>query len=1071
MQGLGRKTVSVGPMARAGMRQVIEEPAKLGQLDLESGLTDILLDDTETSDALPLLAFTLRLLWDRYHAKRRIEIDHYRDLDGLQGAIAGVAEQTYQTALDRQDGGAARDAAARQMRDAFLAMVRPSAEGAGWSRNPVDWDSLPEEVRPLLDPFVDPQRLLVRRKDGTVEVAHEALFRSWDRLRQWLDQNAEALHLLHEIGIEAQKWSDAPDPSKPEYLWTGGRLARARELRSSGVLALEPQDKAFIDASIRAEQAAAEEKERRRQRELRRTRIFAGVVSLALMIAVGLGILAWIERNRAEEQTRVAKRSFKMSLVERYALDFAYGPMIARELDAAPNGWNAIVADQIRARPATQHWIDAPGAEQEVEWVSMGPGGQFATAHADGKIWLWQPDDDGVAQPRLLGQSDAPLWGVRFAASGSVVASSDRLGVVKLWPTEGDAPARTLTGTVRGDGLRVRISQNAETIALLQEDGWEGKRSVTVWDLRGPAPRRLHLEAQTVDDVRSIAVSPDGTRVLLGTGGGDVLLWSIFTENGPVPLPPSDPQPYAVVQAEFDQTGQIAVISDDTGQIVQWDLTRPERAGVSRYTRKKIYPDSMRVVDGRIFIASDDTVYLLALDDLEDAGPFIPEFFAVSLLDVDFDGKRMVTALKNAKGAWSWGIAAPENPHVLQPPEAEADRIARHAVYLDDETLLAAYACGTLRLWSDVATGGKAALSKTLIPSLKEGCDPEQAGSVPSPLTAFSVGGTGQRRYAMGFRDGSVAIGQLQADGSAGPPRMIAAPAARPRFSDDARCDDPGQPAPSGQNAIWSVAFDPSSGRLVAGFQDGTVRVLNVVTQAWAPPAEHAASPVCAVDWSASGEAIVSGGLDGTAVLWTPSPDGALMRTGAARTFGAINAASFDAAGQMFLTAGQSRFLELWTTATPDVRHQTVERYDAPIYTARFHPDGDRVLSGVANALITHCVDVPEDRQSGLCKADRKPVNITIPNRNSRTRKVRDVAFTPDGSQNAAIDISGELSLSRTDHMTALWQQRPQCLPVAERQRLFFETGPEAAAAFSACKVRSDRCQGGRGVCEGPVRD
>lgn len=62
LQGMGFRSFSVGPMGREGMRQIVEEPAVLGQIELETGLNDRLLNDTGTADALPLLAFTLGML-------------------------------------------------------------------------------------------------------------------------------------------------------------------------------------------------------------------------------------------------------------------------------------------------------------------------------------------------------------------------------------------------------------------------------------------------------------------------------------------------------------------------------------------------------------------------------------------------------------------------------------------------------------------------------------------------------------------------------------------------------------------------------------------------------------------------------------------------------------------------------------------------------------------------------------------------------------------------------------------------------------------------------------------------
>jgi len=43
-------------------------------------------------------------------------------------------------------------------------------------------------------------------KDAFVEVAHEALIRSWPQLRQWLDEDRAGLRLHHRISEVAQEW-------------------------------------------------------------------------------------------------------------------------------------------------------------------------------------------------------------------------------------------------------------------------------------------------------------------------------------------------------------------------------------------------------------------------------------------------------------------------------------------------------------------------------------------------------------------------------------------------------------------------------------------------------------------------------------------------------------------------------------------------------------------------------------------------------------------------------------------------------------------------------------------------
>ena len=292
LQGLGFRSLKVGPMSREGMREVIERPARLGQIELEPGLTERLLEETGTSDALPLLAFTLRALWDGFHDSRRLTIRDYESFGGLHGAIAQVADDTLEAALAL---GSEED-----LRSAFLKLARPASEGTGWTRRSAKWEEFDEAAKPMLRHFVD-QRLLVTGKEGdTVEVAHEALFRSWDKLGEWLNVNAESLLLVREIEADAARWGEAETPEdKASYLWRGGRLARATELRQSGVLTLEDLDREFVDASQAAERARVEAEEARRRLELRRLRRNLAVLAGLLLLVVGLGFKAWSEKRKA----------------------------------------------------------------------------------------------------------------------------------------------------------------------------------------------------------------------------------------------------------------------------------------------------------------------------------------------------------------------------------------------------------------------------------------------------------------------------------------------------------------------------------------------------------------------------------------------------------------------------------------------------------------------------------------------------------------------------------------------------------------------------------------------------
>lgn len=234
------ESLSIGPMKPEGMRKVIEEPAKLGAIELESGLADRLLQDTETPDALPLLSFTLWKLWHSYRNDGKLEINEYEHLGGLHGAIASEADMILVEAR--------RKGQEKELRLAFLKMARLSEDG-NYARKPVFWGSDEiQKVTAIMDKFIK-SRLLFTRGEGenrTLEVAHEALFRSWKPLKNWLDDNRAELLLKQQLQRDTTAWIDSGNHK--DLLWYGGRLYQGRELLKQN--ALSDVERQFIKAGI-----------------------------------------------------------------------------------------------------------------------------------------------------------------------------------------------------------------------------------------------------------------------------------------------------------------------------------------------------------------------------------------------------------------------------------------------------------------------------------------------------------------------------------------------------------------------------------------------------------------------------------------------------------------------------------------------------------------------------------------------------------------------------------------------------------------------------------------------------
>ncbi len=266
-----QESYAVGPMQPTAMRRIITEPAKLGALEFEEGLVDLLLDEIGTPDALPLLAFTLRVLWDRGHDDGVLDNREYEEIGGLGGAIAHEADAIL--------GGEFDD----ELRGAFVRMSR-LGENGGYARVTTDWDDHPKSVHPALQRFVDQRILVSGSHDGvpTVEIAHEALLRQWPPLTEALDKDRDSQRTRQDIERVAGDWT--AKGRRRDLLYSGATLTVASKWETNNERELDEDGKAFLRAS-------------RRRRRFRRIAAIAGIVSVIALLAVvgGSQIAAGVE--------------------------------------------------------------------------------------------------------------------------------------------------------------------------------------------------------------------------------------------------------------------------------------------------------------------------------------------------------------------------------------------------------------------------------------------------------------------------------------------------------------------------------------------------------------------------------------------------------------------------------------------------------------------------------------------------------------------------------------------------------------------------------------------------------
>ena len=773
------ESLSLGPMSSEDVAQVIEKPAHLATIDLEPGLVQTLVADAETEDALPLLAFTLRELNERYGKDGLLEVHEYRDrLGGLQGAVAKAAEDLLASEyLDEEQEA--------QLRAAFLAMVRMTEDGT-YARRTAHWDTLPPAVHPLLEQFVQ-GRLLVAGSDEqgrTLEVAHEALFRSWDRLVHWLEESAEALRLHHEIRVASRSWDQGG--RQEEDLWRGGRLARARELRESGDLPLTALDLEFVEASNHAEQALILAEEAQRLRELRRSRTIAAVSLAAFLIAVVGIIVVLFLRNQAETARKDADTA---------RLAAVHSDSLAREEAREAQRQRGIAEDSTRAAQRQRLRADSNAAIAEVERDNARAAQQAAQDSAE--VAAQQRDSARVAQQQAEEQRQRAEEQTEVATN----ARKQTLGI----GLASKAKRQEEDGELELGALLAR-----EAFLFNQSSGGEFINEVydalrkTLDALPGEAATSQVLSSSNNDWVRSVAYSPTNRWIAAAGNDGKVYLWHPGISPPDTTVLPGHTETdrsvteNAIHHLVFSPNNDaLATLGDDRTLRLWRNLDQPAPSmTILGNHRNPVWAVAFSP-DGRLLASASqgNTIRIWNARSGTEEASLPTQGFAVRALAFSPDG-RMLAAGCNDGTIRLWSVQnTASRPTILDAHQGSVNAVAFNR---DGTRLASGGKDQVVRVWT--MAGGIATLREAL-----------RGHEGPVNVVAFHPRGEG---LASGSSDQTVRLWQLDRPG-VGPIIL------------------------DGHTAwVQSLAFSPDGATLVSGSADRTVRT-------WKTDAADLADAIC----------------------------------------------------------------------------------------------------------------------------------------------------------------------------------------------------------------------------------
>jgi WD40 repeat protein len=882
------------PPTSAELGRMIRLPAEAAgkrfEEDREKGRLDDVIRDAALSElgSLPLLEFALDELFRAAQSHGELTHADYEKIGGVEGALAKQAEETFQELSET----------ARQafkpvfQRLVSLGKARSQAVGTTDDLAAVRQTASLEEVRlcdagaaEMVDGLIAARLLTTDRREGgqvIVTVSHEALLRSWERLRHWIADHRDLLQLRGEVANAEEAWRRVG--RKSDYLLAAGLpLEKARQVQVAGFLNQAQNE--FVNASMG--------KARRRMR-LQQTATI-GAMILAIAACVG----AWFAKQQAKRAKDTLSQSDFLQAVR--LIDAGKGSdglaYLTRSLSANPGNEGALVR---LATCLTEHSWEVPtlvlrhDAAVDSAQFSL-DGKRIVTASEDKTARVW---DAQTGQPLTEPlKHEGWVGSAQFSPDGKRIVTAS-LRTARVWDAQTGQP---LTGPLKHEGWvdSAQFSPDGRRIVTASHD-WTAR----VWDAQTGQPLTGPLEHDAAVD--SAQFSPDGKRIVTASLDGTARVWDAQTGQ-----PLTEPLKHEgwVGSAQFSPDGKRIVTAslDRTARV--WDaqigqlLTEPlKHEGWVRSVQ--FSPDGKRVVTA----SSDKTARVWDAQTGQPLTGPLKHDAAVDSAQFSPDGKRIVTASQD-KTAQVWDA---QTGQPLTGPLKHEGWVDSAQFSPDGKRIVTASQDKTARVW-DAQTGQP--LTGPLkhdeqVNSAQFSADGKRVVTASSDKTARVWDAqTGQPLTEPLKHDYFVLSAQFSPDGK----RIVTASVDHTARVWDAQTGQPlTEPLKHG-SPLNSAQFSPDGKRIVTASDDHTARVWDVQTgQPLTEPLKHDAT-VYSAQFSLDGKRIVTASKDHTARVWDVQTGQPL--TEPLKHDGEVNSAQFSPDGKRIVTASMDRAARVWDIA------------------------------------------------------------------------------------------------------------------------------------------------------------
>jgi WD40 repeat protein len=308
-------------MGTENYREAIIGPVNYAGAKIDAKLVEILLSDIgERTDQLPVLQHAMMRTWNRWQEldepDRPIDKTDYDSVGTMSDAMSLHANEAFE---ELSPGG-------KEICEIMFKTITEKGSDNKGLRHPSPVHAVKaiasctseelfevvEKFRITSRSFITPRQNVPLDDNSIIDLSHESLMRLWDRLREWVDDEASSVQMYLRLSEASAMYQQGKtslwrppdlqlainwrDKHKPTLAWA----ERYNPAFERAMVYLRTSEKEFLEEE--------ENKIRLQKRQMRRTRIIALILGVAAIISVGFMLFAFVQKIAADRQTILAEQ-------------------------------------------------------------------------------------------------------------------------------------------------------------------------------------------------------------------------------------------------------------------------------------------------------------------------------------------------------------------------------------------------------------------------------------------------------------------------------------------------------------------------------------------------------------------------------------------------------------------------------------------------------------------------------------------------------------------------------------------------------------------------------------------